>query len=172
MSNNNLNKKILGELEVDFSPRIHSVDLMDKFDGVYSDTMYSKLILKNYTYYENNCAAIFHLVVERPKEDEKIKDSGVTFTELKCKKAYKLDIALSTQITQEIVLEYFDKNKIFYLKDPIILKAQNSDNKTGYGDIWDWSFSKDYPLVEGTKYGDTNYYKITGIYIEFGFKFM
>jgi len=52
------------------------------------------------------------------------------------------------------------------------LKAQNSDNKTGDEDIWDWSFSKDYPLAEGTKYGETNYYKITDIYIELGYKFM
>jgi len=67
-----LNKKVSGQLEVKFSPKIRSIDLMDKFDGVYSESMYSKLILKNYTYYKNNCAAIFHLVIERPNKNEKI----------------------------------------------------------------------------------------------------
>ena len=91
MFDNILNKKVLDQLEVEFSPKIRSIDLMDKFDGVYSDSMYTKLILKNYTYYENNCATIFHLVIERPNKNEKIKSNRVTFTEIKRKQAYELD---------------------------------------------------------------------------------
>jgi hypothetical protein len=165
---NTLNKEEVSQLKVDFSPYMKSVACMDKFDGVNSDKSYSQLIIKRYnTFYRphNISFVTYNLVIERVKTNEKIEGKSYTFTQIKNKEDCGLNYDIYKQIPEEIIDEYLCKDKIFYLKSPIMLNAQNSSNRTGYGQTWDWSISADYPIDEGTQYGETTTYKIVGIYL-------
>jgi hypothetical protein len=160
-----LDKKVLDQLAVNFSSQIRSVDLMDKFDGVFSDEMYFQLVLKYYHFVSLNKTFLYHIVIERAKPIDKFEGLGITFTELKRKKASDLEIAVSELIKQENVDDYVNRQKVFYFKKPILFRAQNSFNRSGYGQIWDWSIDKENPMSEGTQYGETTNYKIVGVYL-------
>ena len=160
-----LDKKVLDQLAVNFSSQIRSVDLMDKFDGAFSDEMYFQLVIKYYQFLYLNNTLMYHIVIERAKLYEKFEGLGITFTELKRKEAYDLEFAVSEQIKQELIDDYVNKQKVFYFKKPILFRAQNSFNRRGYGQIWDWSIDKENPMSEGTQYGETTNYKIVGVYL-------
>lgn len=138
---------------------------MDKFDGIDPDEMHSQLVIKNYKSVYLKKYIYCHVVIERVKQNEKIEGRNYTFTDLKRKEVSTLNIAFYEQLSDEIIDKYINTNKIFYFKKPILLRAQNSKNRTGYGQIWDWSIDRYSPIDEGTKYGETTNYKIVGIYL-------
>lgn len=56
---------------------------------------------------------------------------------------------------------YYANSILLPFIDPILLRAQNSNNRTGYGWIWEWNTV----TYEGTYYGETTGYPIVGCYI-------
>lgn len=118
-----------------------------------------------------------------------MKDSWITFSELK-KSVSALpnrlilddieeilskdineihNISLSVCKLLIIIKQSLDKKgkikekDIIKLKPAIILHAQSSDNRTGYG--WEWRW--DQLVCEGTLYGETSDFPIVGLYINY-----
>ena len=144
-----------------------SIELLDEFEGIgeCNDTIYERIILDNvwggYSLDEKH----FHyrLVVERRNNRECI--GNITFTEFKKGKFSHLLGHINKNVSEEIIKEYSQSDKIFYFDKAFLLRAQNSRNRTGYGWIWDWSDGIGRPY-EGTFYGETSSYIFAGIIIE------
>lgn len=162
---NNQSKEDVSQLIKNFSPKLKSIELMDEFE----EGGYLQLIIRDYPFDRWNSTYRYHLVIERNNKRfpnyVKLVGDGVTFSQLKTKKAEELNEEFDIQITDNKKIEYLDSEKILYFWSPIKLRAQNSGNRTGYGTIYDWSYSKNQPSFQGTLYGETTDYKIVGLYI-------
>lgn len=103
-----------------------------------------------------------NLVIERSRNRDYVGD--ITFTEFKQDNDRGLHEFIKSEITDEIVDKYLDKDQFYRFNRTYRLRAQNRKNRTGYGWEWDWSGGYgDY--IEGTQYGETTDYVFVGAYI-------
>lgn len=146
-----------------------TIKLLDKFEGYCDDssTKYKHIVIENvkFTRYSNVHRPGFNFVIERGNGSDYVGD--VTFTKFKKDEAYDLYRYLNSEITDEIIEQYLDKDRFYRFSKPYLLRAQNSHNRTGYGWEWNWSGGiGDY--IEGTLYGETTKYFFVGVYITSG----
>ena len=143
-----------------------SVKLMDTFEGIEGGRKYKRLIVKNCMYkYQlkfNNGAGI-NLVIERSSFRHYKGD--ITFTNFKQGNDQDLLDYIKGEINNEIADRYLNKDKFYRFSKPYRLRAQNSRNRTGYGDRWEWHGGEGMCVEEGTKYGETTDYVFVGAYI-------
>lgn len=153
-------KKEEEELLVHITSRTRTIELVNRFEGIGSDTVYKRIILSNIYYFNSERC---RLVIERANHREFAGET--TFTQFKQGNATALSMYVESSITDEVVKKYSGKKRIFYFEKPFKLKAQNSTNRQGYGTVWDWSGGVGTVLYEGTKYGETTDYAFVGAYI-------
>jgi len=163
---------IIDELVTYIWDDTRTVDLLDKFEGYDSSdsTRYRRIVIKNtkYVRYSNRLHLGFNLVIERGHGSDYVGD--VTFTEFKKGNDSGLSQHVSSEITDDIIEQYIDKDQFYRFSKPYLLRAQNSSNRTGYGWEWDWSGGYgDY--TEGTLYGETTNYFFVGAYVTTGYSY-
>lgn len=161
-----------------------SIKLFDKFEGYKSEIAYKRMLIINkfdpykinYYYREGNKLKIkstfyYDLVLERVTQNNKNADCcyELTFTDFKkdnCHIDYFENQYLPRVLSEEKCKKYSGTKAIFKLLNPIKMNAQNTHNRTGYGDEWHWDTDGGLiEHIEGTKYGETTEYYITGIII-------
>lgn len=155
-----MEKKEEEELLVHITSRSRTIELIDKFEGIGSDTIYKRIVLSNIYYFNNERC---RLVIERANSREFA--GKTTLTNFKKGNAIALSLYVESVITDDVVKNYSGKKEIFYFDKPFKLEAQNSRNRQGYGTVWDWSGGTGRVLYEGTKYGATTDYAFVGAYI-------
>lgn len=155
-----MEKKEEEELLVHITSRTGTIEIIDKFEGIGSDTIYKRIVLSNVYYFNNERC---RLVIERAKNRDFA--GKTTLTNFKKGNAIALSLYVESVITDDVVKKYSGKKEIFYFDKPFKLEAQNSRNRQGYGTVWDWSGGVGRVLYEGTKYGDTTDYAFVGAYI-------
>ena len=135
-----------------------TVKIMDNFERLteLGFRRYARLIIE--LGYETVCVKhILSLVVEHEEKYTKA-DIEITMTELKNRKCLRLFRAIKEQIEEIKEYEKIEVGKVYVLENPIILNAQNSRNRSGYGNRYNG-----YELIrQGTLYGETTEYLITG----------
>lgn len=159
-------KEVNNDLIAYVNEKTKSLMLMDTFEGIKGGTKYNRLIVKNcmfkYQLKFINGAGI-NLVIER--SSFKHYKGDITFTNFKRGNDQDLVDYIKSEITNEIADRYLNKDKFYRFSKPYRLRAQNSRNRTGYGDIWEWRGGEGECVHEGTKYGDTTDYVFVGAYI-------
>ena len=157
---------IMDELIVSVSNDTRTIPLLDKFEGYGTENniKYQRIVIKNpkYFYLRPNIRVGFHLVIERGKGHDYI--GNITFTEFKKGNDSRLRKFVLSEIDDNIINQYVDKDRFFKFSSPFLLRAQNSSNRTGYGWEWDWSGGHG-NYTEGTFYGETSNYFFVGAYI-------
>ena len=77
---------------------------------------------------------------------------------------------IASEVTDDVIEQYIDKDQFFRFSKPFLLRAQNSSNRTGYG--WEWNWSGGYgDYTEGTFYGETTNYFFVGVYVTTGYSY-
>ena len=157
-----MNKKCIEELKEYVWDDTKSVELMDKFEGIDSNIIYERLVIKNSSYGVTKAGEFYsyHLVIERGWNEKEVGD--ITFTEFKKGNDSDLVQHIENEITPQVLKKYKGKNKIYYFSKPYVLRAQNSSNRVGYGSYWDRSGN----YYKGTEYGETSNYLFVGVYID------
>jgi hypothetical protein len=168
-------------LEVDVRTVDSSVEIMDEFDRVNDGHyFYESLLLKNALFtriFDQKYSISFYIAKSRT-EDYPVLEQGTpastTFSELRqlTKVLQEMSGTDPTQVPPKSVyypvlrtIRYHSRqgtveiNRKLPMKAPLIFRAQNSYNLTGYGDEWFWG----YRIKEGTRYGETNNYYVTHI---------
>ena len=164
--------KIIDELITYIWDDTRTVDLLDRFEGYgqADPVRYRRIVIKNtkYTRYGNKYNPGFNLVIERGRGLDYV--GNVTFTEFKKGEAAGLSQHIASEVTDDVIEQYIDKDQFFRFSKPFLLRAQNSSNRTGYGWEWDWSGGYgDY--IEGTLYGETTNYFFVGVYVTTGYSY-
>ena len=164
--------QIIDELVTGIWNDTRTIDVLDKFEGYgQSDPIrYRRIVISNtmFTRHWNGQRIKFNLVIERGKGSDYVGD--VTFTQYKKGYAFGLKDHINTEVTDDIIEQYVDKDQFFRFSKPYLLRAQNSSNRTGYGWEWDWSGGiGDY--TEGTLYGETTNYFFVGVYLTTGYSY-
>lgn len=164
--------------------KISSIELMDEFESTtdgfynYETLVFGKIMNLQDEEVEDNPLYDISLYVKRYNRGDKIILSNITFTKLK-KELY--DCPLDTldeydntldEVLQKNIIESFKKNRnvfnksksnIIFFDIPIGFNAQNSTNRTGYGN----EYCGDILIHEGTKYGETTLYAFVGMCVTF-----
>ncbi len=164
--------KVIEELVKCVWDDTRTIELLDQFEGYdqTDSTRYRRIVVKNtlYTRYANKHHPGFNLVIERGRGSDYV--GNVTFTEFKKGEAPELSRHINSEIDDNIIEQYIDKDKFYRFSKPFLLRAQNSSNRTGYGWEWDWSGGYgDY--TEGTLYGETTNYFFVGAYVTTGYSY-
>lgn len=159
-----------------FQKNMKTVELLDEFAEkddkdeykyyeLYLDNVYS-LFYKNTFYY------VGLMIRDKFAEDKNVIKTDMTFTWLKKnigKKLFRTETKYDMELIDnslKIIAENVDKmttqeTVFFEFEKPIVLNAQNSGNRCGYG----WEYSGDMCVYEGTEYGETSEYLIYGFYL-------
>lgn len=167
-----------------------SIKMFDGFRESSKETMLIPMYVK--TKYKGKHLSFGLLVTKDGVEKYKsihMKDSWITFSEMKksisaLPRSFVLDdietilskdineihnISLSVCKLLIIIKQTLDGKRrikekdIIELNPAIVLHAQSSINRTGYGWEWEW----DRLVYEGTLYGETSDFPIVGIYINY-----
>lgn len=69
---------------------------------------------------------------------------------------------INEQISKSVVKNYISSDQMFLFSKPYQLRAQNKNNRIGYGDVW----RNGIQVYEGTKYGECSSYAFIGAYIK------
>lgn len=168
----------MNELRVKIFDTTRSIKLMDEFDGIgeKNNVVYDRLVIYNenlLAYTNSNKVFNYALIIERGKNEETV--GSITMTSLKNgylnpnvyvtkekeSKVVLLKEHVGNEITEDVYDEYVDSGKPYFFSKPYQLRAQNSNNKSGYGNI----YYGDVLIHEGTKYGETSRYIIVGIFV-------
>ncbi len=161
--------KVIDELVEYVWEDTRTVDLLDQFEG-YGDrnpVRYRRIVIKNIfnRKYTDEMIYGFNLVIERGWGSDYVGD--VTFTQFKRGEASALARYIDSEVTDEIVEKYINKDRFYRFSKPYLLRAQNSSNRTGYGSEWIGG-----TYLEGTLYGETTKYFIVGVYITYLYEYM
>ena len=166
------------ELHIKMFDTSRTLKLMDEFDGIGEGNkiIYDRLVIYN----ENLLGSLgehkvfnYALIVERGKCPNAV--GSITMTDFKSSylnpfiyvsksedsKTILLKEHIENEVTESVYNEYVDSGKAYLFSVPYRLKAQNSINRSGYGNI----YKGDVLVYEGTKYGETSSYLIVGVYI-------
>lgn len=168
----------MNELKVKLRDKSTTIDLMDEFDGIgeKNQIIYNRLIIYNQNllcHIGENKIFNYALIIERGSNKNVV--GHITMTNLKdtylrpnvsigkCEgvKLVTLKEHIENEVTEYVYNKYVDTNKPYMFSKLYELKAQNSKNRSGYGNI----YNGEYLVHEGTKYGETTSYIIVGIYI-------
>lgn len=154
-----------------------TMKLMDEFEGLKDENdgvVYDRLVIYNENliqYVKKGKAYNYALVVERGSNKKSV--GSIVMTEFKrvYLKPYVFQVGdneslllsehLKNEITEKVYEKFVDSGKVYKFNKPYELKAQNSRNRSGYGNI----YNGEYLVYEGTKYGETTSYLFTGVYI-------
>lgn len=144
-------------LEIYITEKTKTVSIMDEFERITESGFrkYDRMIIKSFVWVPD--VGFCQMVLERmPRKEEYVGD--ITMTDFKKHN----DDELRSYINSE--MKYYKKNnkcqKGDYIpfRKPYLLRAQNSTNRTGYGNEYNG-----YGLVyQGTLYGETTNYAFTG----------
>ena len=74
-------------------------------------------------------------------------------------------------LRDDIIEQYVDRDVFYRFSKPYLLRAQNKDNRTGYGSKWEKVGGKE-KYMEGTLYGETTNYLLVGAYITTGYAYI
>lgn len=152
------------DLIVSIDENTKTIGLMDKFEGYTGENPYDRMIIKKAMFIRDgfSCLAI-DLVVERSNGQPH--QGNITFTQFKKGQDQNLQSFVQTQFSTTSIREYQESGKMLRFNKAYLLRAQNRNNRTGYGSEWDWS-NRYFPQVtEGTLYGETTNYLFVGAYI-------
>lgn len=167
-----MDMKNVDELWVPISEDTKTIEIMDEFEGrnPKNPRLYKRLVVKNKTrlFAHEGFLYYYYLVVERGQFSIRSKENysgDITMTAFKTGNNEKLVKFFSKEISVEVALQYANKNMIFRVSKPFCLRAQNSENREGYGWEWNWSYGNGMVERYGTEYGETTTYQFSGAYI-------
>lgn len=149
--------------------RLSTLSLMDEFESLKDGhNVYDTLKLTNiFTVMVDNYCLHVSLLIKRKPMGTKLTRDSLTFSKLKneimgkqfgCVSAPKYAITNEAYKGAKIILESADDNDTFFFQTPIFFGAQNSSNRTGYGNQY---YGRDL-VYEGTKYGEVTEYMCIG----------
>ena len=149
------------DLHVRIGSNTKTIKIVDEFEGLDGGKPYERIIIDNAMIKrkDNNEYMWIHLIVQRFTFAEHA--GKITFTEFKKENKPEFRKYIMDQIEKSNV---YDIGEILFDK-PYLLRAQNSNNRTGYGWEWDWSNHYIPSITEGTFYGETTNYSITGCFL-------
>lgn len=166
------------ELRIKLFDTSRTLKLMDEFEGIGEDNkiIYDRLVIYNQNllgHLGEHKVFNYALIVERGKSQEAV--GSITMTDFKSSylnpfiyvtksedaKITILKEHIENEVTESVYNEYVDSGNAYIFSAPYKLKAQNSRNRSGYGNI----YNGDILVYEGTKYGETSSYLIVGVYI-------
>ncbi|SEP74197.1 hypothetical protein SAMN02910289_00505 [Lachnospiraceae bacterium RM5] len=158
----------MDELVVDILSNTKTVDILDEFEGNEETSAYKRIVVNNgkyisYRHHNQYEYVYFNYIIERGYGDDYVRD--ITFTNFKMKKTSDLEEYVKNELSREDIFLYLDKDKFFRFTKPYLLRAQNSNNRTGYGSEWRWDYGDLIQETQGTLYGETTKYFIVGGYI-------
>jgi hypothetical protein len=136
-----------------------TVQMMDDFESLTPEGYYKyeRLILEDAIY---EYSSYYAFVIERRNERDYVGDT--TMTELKKGESFELNLYAREAIERHFKRRKKKKDKpgtMILFKKPYHLRAQNSGNRTGYGNYYEG-----YDLViPGTLYGETTDYLVVGV---------
>ena len=135
-----------------------TVHIMDAFEDVNEKGFrrYERLIVENFFSFDENFG--FNLVIERKGERATV--GSITMTEFKQGYVQHLISHVKKEIRKMISIrenQVKDGEMIFF-EVPYLLRAQNSSNRTGYGNV----YNGEDLIFEGTLYGETTSYAFIG----------
>lgn len=132
-----------------------TIDLMDEFEH----GGYQKILIKN-TLYGNQ--GHYHLIIARLTTREYV--GNITMTDFKLKKGTyrKLISHVELEVAQAMKLREKTADMEIIFEKPFKLRAQNSSNRTDYGN----EYNGRNLVREGTLYGETTPYAFVGVVVE------
>lgn len=143
------------------SDKTKSVPLMDEFESLTDEGFrkYERIVIKNTIWGQSGR---YHLILARMSASEYVGD--ITMTDFKNQRGnYGLLIKhVESEVSKAKEKAILAKDAEIIFETPFLLRAQNSSNRTGYGNEYNG-----YDLVyEGTLYGETTKYAFIGVIIE------
>lgn len=143
------------------SDKTRSVPLMDEFENLTKEGFrkYERIVIKNTIWGK---LGRYHLILARMSALEYVGD--ITMTDFKNQRGnYGLLMKhVETEVAKAKEKTVLTKNIEIVFEIPFLLRAQNSSNRTGYGNEYNG-----YGLVhEGTLYGETTKYAFVGVVID------
>ncbi|MET0017792.1 hypothetical protein [Oscillibacter sp.] len=155
-------------LIVRYSAKLRSIDLMDSFErcNEQQEPLYNKLLLQDiFTILIDGTFYRADILITRKPYEMPWCNIGITFTTLRKQVAYHTftldDMDEIDPVSQTLAMLRLDKQIREITLNPVILKAQNSRNRNGYGS----SFHGRQLSRPGTLYGETTPYLIQKIYL-------
>ena len=144
-------------LERYVSERTKTVSIMDEFERITEEGFrkYDRMIIKSYFWVPE--VGICHMILERmPRKQEYVGD--ITMTDFKKNNSDELCNYIYNEIKYQRKKKEYKKGDYVPFRKPYLLRAQNSKNRTGYGNEYNG-----YDMVyQGTLYGETTNYAFTG----------
>ena len=142
-----------------FLPKYTStIKLMDAFEAltIQGFRLYKTMILNpGYSYYD--LGYFISLIIERYDYAYEYQ-CEFTMSQIKRKQAKRLFDCIKKDFASKDIGDD-DIGSLIYLEEPIMLRAQTSNNRTGYGSI----YNGENLIHEGTLYGETTSYIIKGV---------
>lgn len=137
-----------------------TVSLMDKFESLNEKGFkkYERMLITDWNQYSSEMG--YYLLVERRKGRDVI--GGITMTDFKL--GYTSKVNEHARVEIDNYLENggnLENGQIIMFKTCYLLRAQNSSNRAGYGNI----YYGDELVHEGTLYGETTSYVFAGVQI-------
>ena len=134
---------------------------MDEFESLTDEGFrkYERIVIKNTIWGQSGR---YHLILARMSASEYVGD--ITMTDFKNQRGnYGLLIKhVESEVSKAKEKAILAKDAEIIFETPFLLRAQNSSNRTGYGNEYNG-----YDLVyEGTLYGETTKYAFIGVIIE------
>lgn len=135
-----------------------TIDIMDRFEDKNEKGFkkYDRMVVKNIFHYNDEYS--FNLIIERKGDRETV--GSITMTDFKLNYPRSL-IAHAKEEIRKAAEENKEKlcdGKEIIFNLPYLLRAQNSSNRTGYGNI----YNGESLVYEGTLYGETTSYVFAG----------
>ena len=109
-----MNPQIEEELITCINYDTKTVNLLDRFEGFDKQGfVYKRIVIKNpiFKVYYHNLTVNYHLVIERRSELDYVGD--ITFTRLKKGDTNELNQHIKSEITNDIINKYIDKNRFY-----------------------------------------------------------
>lgn len=155
-------------LTVRYNAKLRSIDLMDSFErcNEQQKPLYNKLLLQDvFTILIDGIFYQADILIARKPYEIPWCNMGITFTTLRKQVASHTftlaDLDAIDPVSQALEILRLDKQIHDIMLNPVILKAQNSRNRAGYGS----SFHGRQLSRPGTLYGETTLYLIQKIHL-------
>ncbi len=145
-------------------PDTKTMEIMNAYEGYEPQrNPYEKLIVRNeHKVFAGNYIISYCLIITRASSNQK-STGNITFSEFKKDKTTVYNY-FDQMVRESVENGSVIKKKDYYHKTPYLLRAQNRNNRIGYG--WEWDWSDGYgDSTPGTFYGETTSYLFAGIRI-------
>ena len=136
-----------------------TVDLFDYFESTNKQGFqkFARLIFLRSEIHHGNW---FYYIIERLQTDDY--EGDITATEFKRGETYRLRQYANAELDRISATDELYDGQVIIFEKPFHFRAQNSMNRTGYGNIYE---GEDL-IYEGTLYGETTDYAVVGILVE------